>query len=407
MNHISILKFLQSLCCVAAISVLVLLAGCSDVFRPVAVPLFQPTGDPQTDQRALVVNYTGATPPQPGNACAGTPGASVGTAMVVDIAADSVLSVFDVGHGPAFVASANNGVLTYVANRDDDSLSLVIPTAAGGSPTNTILLPAGSKPVFIETRNPNTFYVANCGGNSVSIVSTINQVVTGTVAVGNDPEALAQTPDLKKVYVLNRADGTVSIIQTQDNSVTGPITVGSTPIAATFNADSTLLFVLNQGSGSISVIDPASDSVTATLPTGASPSAIVFDNTLRRLYVANQGDNTVSVFKADVNPPVLLATVPVGTAPAAIAPLADGTRVYVANSGSGNISVISTSNNTVLRTVAVGTAPIALIAATNNLKVLVVNRDSNNLSGIRTADDTVVATIPTSSAAPVSVAAVK
>src|SRR5205823_3303085 len=37
-----------------------LLAGCSDVFRPVAVPLFQPTGDPQTDQRAVIVNYTGA-----------------------------------------------------------------------------------------------------------------------------------------------------------------------------------------------------------------------------------------------------------------------------------------------------------------------------------------------------------
>src|SRR5438067_250477 len=338
-------------------SALLLLAACSDVFRPVAVPLFQPTGDPQNDQRAIVVNYTGTAPPQPGNACSGTPTASAGTAMVVDIAADAVMSVFDVGHGPAFVAAANGGALTYIANRDDDSLSVVVPTATGGSPSFTILLPTGSKPVFIDTRNPATFYVADCGTGTVSIISTAQQVLAGTVTVGTDPEALAQTPDLSKLYAVNRGSGTVSVIHTQDNSVTGPITVGTSPVAATFNADGSLLYVLNQGSSSVSVVDVASDTVTATLPVGASPSAIVFDPTLRRLYVANTGANTVSVFKADANPPVLLATVPVGSAPVAIEPLPDGTRVYVANSGSNTVSVINTTSNTVLRTVTVGSAP--------------------------------------------------
>jgi YVTN family beta-propeller protein len=63
-------------------------------------------------------------------------------------------------------------------------------------------------------------------------IARATNVVTATIPVGFVPGGLAVTPDGSKVYVVNEVDNTVSVIATATNIVTGsPITVGSDPVA--------------------------------------------------------------------------------------------------------------------------------------------------------------------------------
>src|ERR671930_620137 len=66
-------------------------------------------------------------------------------------------------------------------------------------------------------------YVANLGGNSVSIVRT----VVSTITVGTYPIALAISPSSAQVYVVDQNSNQVSIIDRASNHVVRTISVGT------------------------------------------------------------------------------------------------------------------------------------------------------------------------------------
>ena len=57
------------------------------------------------------------------------------------------------------------------------------------------------------------------------------------IPVGNDPVAVAITPDGTMAYVVNRGDGTVTPITTATNIAGAPITVGPSPTAIAIAPD--------------------------------------------------------------------------------------------------------------------------------------------------------------------------
>jgi len=387
-----------------------LLAGCGDVYRPVANPEPQPGGDPQAMHLAVVVNNNNGGP---------------GTTTQVDVSGDTNLANFAVGRSPVH-AAAISVLGAYVVNKADDTVSAYVPSQSGG-PVTTITLPAGAAPVFAVYAS-GSVYVAGanpgaCGpvatvGGCVYIISGSTNVLAAAIPAGRNPVALAATPDGKFVYVVNQGDNTVTPITTSPLTVGAPIAVGTSPMWAAAKSDGSTVYVANQGSNNVSVIDVASNTVTATLAVGAGPRFVTYDNRLRRLYVANTGGNTITVFNADQNPPPAapLGTVTVGSNPTTISPLADGSRAYVSNAGcvdrldltlacTGNtVSVVDASSLTLRKNVTVGAGPVWLASSPDSIRVEVVNRDSNNISSIRTSDDTVVNTLPAASPTPVFVA---
>lgn len=384
--------------CIAVIIFWGMLTGCGDTFRPVANPILKPGGDPSTVHVALVVSNNSGAP---------------GMAAAIDVSGDTNIGNFAVGRGPTSAAFLPGTAQAFVANKNDDTVSLLTPLALG-SPVTTITLPAGSAPFSLAGSQTGAMYVANSGANAVGVISTATLSQQFTIPVGRTPVALIVTPNAAVLYSVNQGDGTVTAISPQVNSVITTISVGASPVAAAANSDSKTVYVLNQGSGTVSAIDVASNTVSATVSTGASPRFLIFDPHLRRLYVANAGSNTISVFNADVGLS-LLATVPVGAGPTSIAPLADGTRIYVANAGcadsvqltgcSGNtVSVVDAVSLAVRKTISVGSTPISLASDPQSTKVVVANRDSNNITDIRTSDDTIVNTVPSGAPQPVFVA---
>ncbi len=373
------------------------LAACGDIFRPIVNPITPPGGDPQAFRLALVVNE-GGTP---------------GTTTQINVSGDTNAGNFVMGQAPVHATFA--GVSgAFVANRDSDTVSAYVPSQQA-SQVRTVTLPAGSKPVFVHTTETSTngnclsganaraacLYVANSGSNKVGVIDSVQLVLRDEVVVGNSPVALVETPDVKKLYALNKGSGSISVITTSDMQANTTIAVGASPVWAVMRPDGARLFVVNQGSSTVSVIDTASDTVINTLNTGASPTHAFYDDRLKRLWVVNTGAGTVSVFGTDVEPNPLLAEIPVGAAPRAVVALADGSRAYVANSGAGTVSVVDQVSLKATKTIAVGSAPVWVAASPDSTKVFVANRDSNSVSDIRTSDDTVVRTIDTGSPNPV------
>ena len=71
----------------------------------------------------------------------------------------------------------------------------------------------------------------NQGSNNVSVINTSTNLVTATIAVGNNPGGVSVCPDGSKVYVVNQGSNNVSVINTSTNLVTATITVGEYPQA--------------------------------------------------------------------------------------------------------------------------------------------------------------------------------
>ena len=86
---------------------------------------------------------------------------------------------------------------------------------------------------------------------------------TTTVAVGQQPVAVAVNATTNKIYVVNSSGdsrynnngGTVTVIDGATNATT-TVAVGQQPVAVAFNATTNLVYVANSGDNTVTVISP-------------------------------------------------------------------------------------------------------------------------------------------------------
>ena len=390
-----------------SIGLVLLLVGCGNTFRPIAIPIQQSGGDPGTLRNAIIVSSNPA---------------GVGTTEHIDVAGDTISSIHNVGAAPVQAILA--GGRTWVANKGDGTLTGYTTFGGPGVSTVTATLPAGACPLLMSSQENTSLYVADPGGScvpsgngTVDVVGLSTAAFSGAVAVGVNPVSLAELPNASKIYVANQGSNSLTVITASDHSVEvfpnnqNFITVGTSPSFVLASSDSACVYVANQGSDSISVISTSSDAVssTLTLPSGSGPSFLTFDPNLQRVYVANTaGNSMLNHHNTCVLQPSDVKTVPLlgGLAPKSIASLADGTRLYVADSGSGSVSVINASSLTIKtfanasNGILVGTNPVSVAASPDSKRVYVANHDSGNISIIQTGNDTELSRLPASSPNP-------
>jgi YVTN family beta-propeller protein len=251
---------------------------------------------------------------------------------VIDGNTNTVAATIPVGSAPSALVF-RDGFL-YVANAASNTVS-VIDIASN---TITATIPVGKHPSAIAA---NTFatdgsiYVANRDSNSVSVISTATNKVTATITVGTHPAAIAfdtielnpgaaVSPTRTAGFIANSGGNTISVIDPASNTVTNTIRVGQNPSAlyAGFGyapragiPTKSLVFAVNSGANSVSVIDAFTNAVDSTIRVGPHPTSIAVN--AGRAWVTNAGSNTVSAI--DIYANKITATIPVGSAPAAIA----------------------------------------------------------------------------------------
>jgi len=377
----------------------VLLAGCGDVFRPVANPLPRAGGDPAAAGEAIVLSGNGAL---------------AGTTTHINTSGDTVVAIEHVGVNPIHAIIIGSAVV--VANQGDGtnlptSTISSYPLSAGPAASVSFFsVPVPDdrpgtipQPTFLATTDNANIYLAEQGSNVVGVipVSTLSPgsstctamqpapcvIVDSSIVT---PVGIAQLPGGGKVYVANQGSNQVTVIDPATLAVKTTVNVGNSPSAIVASPDGNCVYVANQNSGTVSVITTSNDMPTATAITvGAGPVSLRFDPLLQRLYVVNNAGGSVSVISHATDcSSTLLKTVGVGLAPKSIAALSDKTRAYVANSGDGTVSVIDVNSNTVRKTIAVGGSPQSIGASADGTKVVVAANTS--VVVIRTTDDTMI-----------------
>ena len=333
------------------LSFYVICSGCGETFRPIILPNPPQFPNPAASHSVVSINDNGTIVP--------------GTAMVIDVSGDSEASVANVGlapvHGVQQTASVFLVVNHSVSGAQADSLTKLNFSGTVISSTSTISLPENSAPNFVATTESGQAYVlmpnyvdptTNAVVPSIQVVNTTANNLVATIPVGNNPDAMAETPNAQKLYVANQADNTIDGFNTADRSSRTVNGSFNGPLWLIARFDSQRLYVLN-GNGVVSTVDTTStlgpDNVIDAIPTVPGAAYMLYDGNLNRLYIP--AGSQLTILDVSQSVPAVLAggPIPIPTvAPssrgasdpcsmtsaqpltvAAVAALPDGSRAYV------------------------------------------------------------------------------
>lgn len=163
-----------------------------------------------------------------------------GIVSIISTAENEVVGSVSVGKYPMGLGISPDNLKVYVANY---CAHLCGPSIWGNrysriSVINTITyevddFPAnvGYHPWSVAVNTDGNIYVANLGEQSVPLHNGTIITPTNTIEGYFNPQDIDITPDGTKAYVINYYPNTVSVIDTYTNTITGTITVGQWPAA--------------------------------------------------------------------------------------------------------------------------------------------------------------------------------
>lgn len=115
-----------------------------------------------------------------------------------------------------------------------------------------------------------TAYIANIGGDTVTVVDADERRVVADPPVSEGPEGIAVDPDTGDVLVANQDDGRLSVLDPESLEDTGPAILGTTPIRIVFDPAGRYALVPNRESNADSFEE------TERFETGYHPDGITY-----------------------------------------------------------------------------------------------------------------------------------
>jgi YVTN family beta-propeller protein len=152
------------------------------------------------------------------------------------------------GYRPYGVVFSPEGSRLAVSNWGDRSVSIV----DAGTLQETARVEVGSHPNEMLWAKDGRLFVADSGSNQVSVIAngkvaeTIGTTLDPKAPVGSTPDALALSPDGKRLYVANADNNNVAVIDVSDRKesrVTGLIPTGWYPTALAISPSGDRIYV--------------------------------------------------------------------------------------------------------------------------------------------------------------------
>jgi len=218
----------------------------------------------------------------------------------------------------AGLAVTADGATVVIANYENDSISIVSlatkavvdldlrPGKAATSPASGVA--GGEYPFWVAIKSSTTAYVSSHRDQEVDVVdlTMTPPVVTSRIPVGRQPNKMIFNKDQSSLFVANGNDDTVSVISTLTNSVTETIAVvapasvftntthlkGANPNGLALSPDEKTLYVTDGATNAVAVVlrDPTGATPSSTvglIPTGWYPTAVAPSANGDFLYVTN------------------------------------------------------------------------------------------------------------------------
>ncbi|MBI2929822.1 MAG: CHRD domain-containing protein [Verrucomicrobia bacterium] len=159
--------------------------------------------------------------------------------------------------------------------------------------------PTYSSPIAIS-RDDRLIFSVNPSDDSVSVIQSDNNTRVAKIAVGDEPQSIALTPDNQFAYVANAAGNSVSVVRITDGafdsfsaSVTSTLTTGAEPWNIVSSPDGQRIFVANSGQDTITVINTTEQSIIGHVDLRDTPGAgVTFDRHFQPRGLAVTEDNT-------------------------------------------------------------------------------------------------------------------
>ena len=290
-----------------------------------------------------------------------------------------VASTVAVGAIPGGIAINATTNTVYVANRGDDTVSVI--DGITGSLISAIGV--GNAPGAVAV-NPstNTVYVTHEGADTVSVIDGATGAVVSTLAVGAWPYAIAVNETTNTVYVANLSHS-MSVIdgvtRAVDTIAVGPSNSQLTGIAV--NEATNTVYASDYINGRLWQIDGATHFVSPGIAVGAAPFGVAVYEATNTVYVANVGSASVSVVNGATR--VVDSVIPVGVGPFGVAVDATRNTVFVASSVANTLSVIDATTGAVTQGIAVGANAHGVAANPITNTVYVANSDDASVSVLR------------------------
>ncbi|HWD98713.1 MAG TPA: bifunctional YncE family protein/alkaline phosphatase family protein [Bryobacteraceae bacterium] len=180
------------------------------------------------------------------------------------------------GYRPYAAAFSPDGGTLAVSNWGDQSISFFNPDTLA----ETGRVKVGSHPNELLWAGDGRLFVANSGSNTVSVIrggavaETIRTSMDPKAPVGSTPDALALSPDGKRLYVANADNNNVAVIDTSEaeSKVLGFIPTGWYPTALAISPDGRELYVgTGKGMGFRNNYPPQTALFRQTAPNPAQP----------------------------------------------------------------------------------------------------------------------------------------
>jgi YVTN family beta-propeller protein len=193
-------------------------------------------------------------------------------------------------------------------------------------------------------------------------------------------------------YVTQLASNQVAVTNTTSQTISGEVAVGSTPTAVAFSPDGLTAYVTNQGDGTLGVINVATGMQTATvaLPSGVSPFAVAAAPSGRTVFVSG---NMTEVYVVNARTLKIVDSIPVGSAPNAFALSPDEKYFYVSSFVGGTATQFNIANHHVVRTFTTGGTPQGLSTNKAGTELYVVN-EGGFVSLFKVASGALITTLP-------------
>jgi len=202
------------------------------------------------------------------------------------------------------------GQRAFVGNHQANTLSVL--DTASMTVAATIALPGADGPNGVAYHpGLDRVYVTNRNTENISIVDPSGGSVIGNRSVGSLPDGVAVAGDV--VYVANFGSDSVSILDAQTNVVTRTLALGDEPSLMATNDETGVVYLASHGNHTIYYLRDGN--YYGSHPFGVTePYGLGFDSITYRLYAANRGSNR-TVTMIDVNPNLWMGTFDVGQEP--------------------------------------------------------------------------------------------
>ena len=198
-----------------------------------------------------------------------------GKVLVYNASTNALINTINVGMMPAELTFSSDGTKAYVANGDDDSIT-VINTATKAIVTT---IAVGDNPVGAWTGSNGKMYVDNEDGQTISVIDVATNSVDETITLGFMPGIASYNGPKNELWVSDPMAGKVHY-WTWDAGMNmwmhgSSFNTGAGAHAIAFTTDGNTAYITNQTANTVSVVNTTTHTVTKTINVGKKPNGIV------------------------------------------------------------------------------------------------------------------------------------